>query len=515
MAFTGRFPTFAILCILIINIISINAESDGIPVVKKELHGLFRENIQYAYIEVGEDSQRLDLFLNLVSLDPGMNFTVAIPLRTYPGQIEANKTTFDVFTEKYQFDELASLADVQDGTDEHFREDLRETAVKGFVGQVFGVGALIMTSGLIGDTGGLYEHFEFDGLTVDIHSFDNVTTLSNFLSSLNLTEYNDLQDMIDKYGSYNIAIINGTTTAPFDGYHSLLNNERQVIEEFKEFLKENPSLMVYDYGKGDYFSPRWEIPELSAMYRDIYQTADKERFDKLISIMYGLTTPATEGFLLSFDLPLYENETAYFPLGTSPAWGYISDTMVVFSCEDSKELEFNNAKEAFKDGKHYYIWHFKDDAPDYDLEAKLIKESWSTKFKQAKFACNEWLHDHSMSISITLVMSFIFLCWLMVYTLGYYAKNRVEKITFPIMGYLVIGSIVSMAVSFLMTLFFGIIVFLFYVTQMSKKTVYQDKPDIMYVTGLNIMLALPIVYILLRGYLLFHEDLHVVSLLLM
>lgn len=394
-----------------LNIVS----ADGIPIVKIEVHSTLRENRQLAFIEVNDNSEKINLFLSVSSLTPDENFTIVIPLRTKPIGINAEKMTDKKFIENYEFDKLIELSK-RNGLGK-IGSDFKEFAPFFIASEIFGL--LPATSfyfwafSYVGTASA--ERHKFDGLTIDINSFNSTDSLKQFYNSLNITVPKDVNETISKYSEYYIAVINTTTKPPIpkEEFDFLKTKCPEGFKEFEKYVRENPN-PTFKIPEEDWYFDSFSSyfnEEIQAIHSKMLTECRSEKvseyFGNLIFATYGIEN--VEGYSLSFEIPLF-NGNAYFPLGTSSSWNANPEIIVIF--ETDKEIELKNANEVFYNGKHYFIYEFNNEKPNYDLEGKVKDRDFNTNMKEFSYNTNIFLYEKSLFFA-SLVWLFIFiLFWL-------------------------------------------------------------------------------------------------------
>lgn len=396
-------------------------KGDGIPITKHDVYSTLRENRQLAYITVLENSEIIDLFLNVASLEPDENITIVVPLQTQPSEVAAEKMTDEEFMSNHNFDKIDEIYRKQTEGLGKLGEEIGYNMRWLGAGEVGGPAGFLlyyfwtMPFGSVGGAGGI-THYEFEGVSVDIHSFNSSGSLKEFYESLNLTVPDNVDDVISKYQDYSIALINTTTKSPIpeDEFNALQTQVPEAIDGFKNYVQNHSETVFYTYGSKGYGMFYGGItdfgdPELNSIYKAISNYTLRGYFYKLVLATYGLVE--VEGFQLSMSLPL-SNKQAYFPLGTSPSWGSVSKIKIIFECPDDKEIAFSkDCKDVFYNSKHYYIWEFNDAAPDYDLEGKVQDKGLETSWDECMHKSSQWTYDNSGSLSILCILLMFIFWW--------------------------------------------------------------------------------------------------------
>ena len=408
-----RFLAVLLAMAILLPSFSYTVGGDGVPITTTK-EQLVRENLQLAYVDVGKEKESMHLFLNVVSLDPGEDLTILIPLRTHPENMEIRKMNSSDFLDEYGFSSVESTWEKQNRGVEHVAETMKEGKPYFLASSLFGIsgsGMLYLLNNLVGNMGstgsGVVEHYYSDGMSVDVYSFNSSDSLMAMYDFMGITVPPQSEDIIDKYGNYSVAVVNTVTKPPIpeEEWDFLESNFSWAIDELKEYVKDHPYLEVYDY------LYEFDDPQLQEIRERVYEEErDRdtgrswdawEYFTHLVLSTYGLGN--MKGFEISMDLRFYDGK-AFFPLGTSPAWGGITTTKVMFSIDGSRHLYFDrDMKEAFYGGKHYYLWDMNDGTVDYDLEADVIDSGAHTKYISAK--TQEIVYDHATVISAFLFIT--------------------------------------------------------------------------------------------------------------
>jgi len=385
-----RWLAVLIFLLLLMPVFSMPVSGDGIAMTIG--YSTLRENRQLAYITVGDDTQSIDLFLSVVSLNVGQKVAIAIPLRTQPFGLNAENTSESDFRQTHDFSRIFSLPEKQAEGMKKFSHDLvLDGALMGAT-ELSGplVPALFISVSNTGSAGlGMVQaHYDFDALSVDLYSFNTSNSLGDFYDSLGLTPPANVQSIIDEYHNYSVALVHTLTRPPIpqDEFNSLQANEPGVMADFAKYLDGHPKIVVWgDSESGYYFSN-----DLQSLISRISDPQLKVYFRSLIFSMYGFSSDI-EGFHLFFNLPLAAGGECYFPLGTSPAWGSIAKTEVIFDCSGNADFAFNRkGQEAFMGGRHYYMWSFESAAPDYDIYGTVEHKGFEVTWRGLGYRLSGW-----------------------------------------------------------------------------------------------------------------------------
>jgi len=447
-----RWLAVLIFLLLLMPVFSMPVSGDGCPISPIEGYSTLRENRQLAYISVGEKEESLNLFLSVVSLDPGQPLTIVIPLKTRPAALEVSNTSESDFTKAYNFYDIQREAARQHEGLAQIGKDISSAASPLAGIEIFGAPMLLyyfmmgMTASMGGDIyGNPYVHYGQPGLSVDLYSFNSSDSLGEFYHSLNVTVPQNVDDILTKYQNYSVAVINTLTKPPIkeSDFNNLTRREPGAMADFKKYVSTHSQITVDGYY---YFEDR----ELNDIIEKISDYELRSTFYNLIFATYGIK-PAN-GFQLSLDLPLANENECYFPLGTSPSWNSITKTTVIFDLYDDKEASFNvPGQQVFLDGRHYYIWDFENEAPDYDINGIQKEKGMRTSWAEFSAGMNGWAYDNSNGLAFLIILLFFTLIWASVFIL--YSRRVGGTLSPIIVGkFLMLGLFLALF-SFLFSIF--------------------------------------------------------------
>ena len=399
-------------------------EGDGIPITYFDVYATLRENRQLAYIEVDGDSEKMELFINVISLHPGENLTVIVPLRTVPTSFTAHPTNDVDFRKEHNMDHLINLGKRQNEGFTSVKDEIFGDAgvIIGSMVLIGGVPVFLSASALhFSRDNGHYDErvYEEQGFSVDLVTFHSSPSMNEYFQDVNLSVPDNIWETMERYGNFSIAVINLTTRPPIDeeDYGELLNAAPSAMEEFRKFVENNPRIKVPGHPPIEYFTCYDDYSELCSLYfrfRDELDTwaqrnnvSEEKRFEMrrnfniLAATTYGYGK--MDGYTLSFELPLH-GDNAFFPLGTTSSWNGTDVVEVVFECDDEHGIDFNvdPKYEVLEEGRHYYIWNYKGIAPDHDVEGTYHSEN--TAWKRLEYRVNEPLYDHATPMAFLLLI---------------------------------------------------------------------------------------------------------------
>ena len=261
---------------------------------------------------------------------------------------------------------------------------------------------------------------------MDLATFGTEGSLASYSESLNLSLPSGIEEVMEKYSTYSVAVINMTTRSPIKEpfYGKLMNATPNAMNALIEYIADHPVVEVkWEPPAKDFLDPYF-TPEFSSIRKSFGQelsvwgqfynisTEEKNQltryFNLFAATMYG--NGMMHGYTLSFDLPLYE-EKAFFPLGTTVAWNGTDQVEVIFECDGDKEIEFDEEPhlECISDGSHYFIFQYTGTQPDHDLEGKYGGDV--SGWKEMKFRMNGFLYDDPGMKGIILWGVLVLVCY--------------------------------------------------------------------------------------------------------
>ena len=415
-----RWPVVLMFLLLLMPLFSVPAGGDGCPVIPSiDGYLTLRENRQLACIYVGEETESLNLFLSVVSLDPGQPLTIVIPLKTHPSGLMISNTTESDFSLEHHFATIERESVWQHEGAGAVGKEISTIAPPLSGMEAFGFPALCFyyINGRMASSGNaVAEYYGQPGLSVEVYSFNSSDSLGEFYESLNVSVPQNVGDILTKYQDYSVAVINTMTKPPIkeSDFNNLTRAEPEVMADFKEYVSAHPKITVYEHS---YF----EDKELNEIIWRISDYELRSTFYDLILATYGIA-PAN-GFQLSVDLPLANGNECYFPLGTSPSWNSITKTTVIFALSSDKEASFNvPGTQIFMDEWHYYRWDFEDDAPDYDISGIQKEKGPGTSWAEFSAGTNRWAYKNSSALAIFIILLSFTLIWASL-LLAYFRKR--------------------------------------------------------------------------------------------
>ncbi len=487
-----------LILILILPALIPGVDGDGTPIVDKHLLSVTHENRQIAMVDVHDNYEILHLFLSIVSLDPGKNITVLIPLRTKPTEINVKNDTDWNFNWENNITQASEYYSASEYGYKNFKDaylfSMSITMLAPFF--FFGGPALVMFStatamGGAGSGGATY-HFQ-SGDTLTLYNVTSVEDAKEIYEKYNATLPENVKDTLNRYSSYYLVALNARTRAPIDErkYAILEAKCPETMEKLREYVKEHPRVDMKLIGSQIVDMPDYGylMDSLNEEAKDNY-TLWRYFTDTLLSI-YGYGD--MRGLSLHMKLPLYHG-SAFYPLGTSPAWNSSGMIRVWFRVPQDKEMQMNrNAVISIKyNGSRYYRWKFDNELPDYDIEGKAVPAGFGTTMNDLHVSLGFWLAHNGVWLGITMGFLTSVLLWFGIVYLAMYMwggkgaiKNTKKMVKLSFETYLI---------SFLATIVVGLF-FLYYLPygEPEKYGVKNDRKKI-WISLLSLIPPLTIIF---------------------
>ncbi len=406
---------------------------DGTPIIEKHLLSVTHENRQIAMVDVHGDYEVIHLFLSIVSLDPGKNITVLIPVRTSPQAMNIRNRTDWKFDWEQNITQVNRYIDESQGGYERFKRSYEMSTtifmVSPFV--LFGwgvVGYLGMAGVGAGGSGESTYHFE-SGDTITVYNLTSVSDAKEIYEKYNATLPENVKDTLNKYSSYYLVALNAKMRAPInaDKYTILEEKCPQTMEILREYVKSHPSTdikmvghYVLNMADSDYLMNTFEN-ESNGNY-----TLRRYFYDTILA-MYGYGD--MHGIDISMKLPLYDGK-AFYPLGTSPAWNSSGEIRVWFRVPQDKEFEANHdAQMSVRyNGYRYYKWVYDGKLPNYDIEGKEVAAGVGASVSDASVSLGLWLNSHGDPIALFLGFFTAMFLWIGIIYVAIYVWGGKESI---------------------------------------------------------------------------------------
>ncbi len=380
-----KFLVQTIAILLLLSSFGMFVHGDGIAAVDGSLHGVTRENRQSALVEVHSSYEVIHLFLSIVSLEPGKNITVIIPLRTAPENITMENMTDVEFEDKHALGEVCVKSDVYNGGN-YLWTGIGYYLGLYSLGQMLPLGlaasaAFVGGAGSAGGGPGVVSYHFKTGDAITVYNFTSTRDIANFSKSLNISLPNDVANTLRRYGSYHAMVLRAHTRAPVpeSRYQLLMKYCPRAMGELRAYVGNHSRVDVRFWGsdvtvKDPQFRKVQETleSELSNVTGNVSVYTLREYFYDTLLSMYGYGV--AKGVELSMKLPLYHGQ-AYYPLGTSPSWGASGEITVFFKLPDNMEFQPNDKSYDFVPyhGSYYYYWNYDGNLPDHDIYGNVVK----------------------------------------------------------------------------------------------------------------------------------------------
>ena len=274
-----------VMGILLAPMVSV-VKADGMPITMVEIQGTLRENRQLAYVTVDDsgETEMLELFLSVVSLEPGNEISIMIPLRTKPQSVIGQDMTEKEFRTQRSYNEILNMAERQNHGAERLAQETAESMKEIMTIQMMGA-LYVMVIGM-GHGGGDGNYYELsDGMSMEVLAFNSTDSLKDYYDELGVPVPERVQEIIEEYGDFNVGIINAITRPPIDPdeFERIASQCPRQLEQFKDFVEDNPTLVVPEYW--EYY--HYNYPELEEIISSIADDELRMSFYNLIGATYG------------------------------------------------------------------------------------------------------------------------------------------------------------------------------------------------------------------------------------
>ena len=405
--------------------------ADGVPAVPKfrfeEDDRVFEsifESRQLAQVElVNKTHQRIHLFLSVYSLDPGDNLSVVVPLRTLPEDITGRPMEETEFRDEFRISKAEELLVKQDPEEAWGRVGYHtgrycEAALGSFLWTLPGEyvrqtvapsegawGGGLLMGGMLSEAGEEQEfqvqHYEFDGFTIDVLAVSAGPTMSQYLETRGYAIPDS--SVFDAYVDQYVAIVESETRPPIDpiSYQAIQDGYPDLVPLLLEKLDEDPERTADEIAA---------IKEEAIRSRPYYEDYDlREPILELVDAIFGLAD--FSGELLTIDLPL-DDGRMFFPLGTSGGWpNEIGDIDVLFKVPEDKDLKIRDARDAYFEGHHWYLFSMRNASPDFDLDSDVMPGEPDGKKDAERTAM---VYENSRLIAFGITTALVVVLWLSV-----------------------------------------------------------------------------------------------------
>ncbi len=419
-----RVAAALVMFLLLVPLVPV-ARGDGVAIVERTLHDVLRENRQLALVDVHDDYEILHLFLSVVSLDPGKNVTILIPLRTMPTGLNVTNSSDAEFYGKYGLYRV--MWDTPDW--ERGERDLRETYLNALFGLsvtqlvpmgIYGPVFWAIFAPAVGSGSSSGGHYTFKtGDTIDVYNLSTSDDVRMFEEEHNVSLPDSVKKILGKYEGFYAMLVHARTRAPIDEEKYRILQERcpRSMEALQEYVKTHPRIRIKAM---EGFAANSRIVSMEDS-RELMSTFKSEAgkngtlwdyFYRTILSIYGYGE--ARGMEITVKLPLYKGQ-AYFPLGTSPSWNASGQIRVFFRVPDDKELHPNDHSYEFVhyNGSFYYYWNYDGQLPDHDIEAYVAPWGNSALIDEKTSDLEKLAVSYSGIIGYSLAMSTLFAIWIL------------------------------------------------------------------------------------------------------
>lgn len=270
------------------------AGGDGMPVYRyvpdggdaAQLYGTTFETRQLASIELlNSTHQRINLFLSIFTLNPGVNLTVLVPFRERPLEVTLEESTDSEFLKSWKYEEIVQAHRKQHWETSGKRmvrktEMAISTTATSVTFSPLGLGTIHYMKefrprssghggqGVREDSAGKGEyeydrevkeiaHYNFEGVSVSVYSVTANATLEDFLSVVDLGSLpNVTREVVEEYREQYVAVIESEPSPPIDPqeYSWLLENVPDttalLIDKVRSMARAD--MNVVEYMASDY-----------------------------------------------------------------------------------------------------------------------------------------------------------------------------------------------------------------------------------------------------------------------
>ncbi len=425
-----------IVLIMMLTVLIPPVQGDGVAIINETLHAVTRENRQLAVVDVHDNYEILHLFLSIVSLDPGRNITIVVPLPTEPEPLQVDNTTDMRFLAKHELDKV--------GYTLHRERRAVDNLWKGYLfglgsasmGMAFPFGIMgmyMMVGGMGSGSGAMEYHFQ-TGDTIEVYNFTSTRQLKNFEIENNITLPDEVKDALDRYGNYYAMVIKAKTRAPIplEKYEILEEKCPRSMELLRDYVKKHPTANIK-------LIPGWSLISIEDG-DELVDTINKEAdgnhtlmryFTNTLLAIYGGARGAMvgmEGIEITVKLPLW-NHRAYFPLGTSPSWGSSGWIRIYFKLPEDMEMHpnYGDYRFVYHNHSYYYYWNYDGKLPEHDLYGTVTGAGagvWIEKERQEIIV--NYLAPIAGWLGFFLGVSTLLIFWIAILLLSFYWETHGE-----------------------------------------------------------------------------------------
>ncbi|MCK5253061.1 MAG: hypothetical protein KAQ96_08920, partial [Thermoplasmata archaeon] len=259
------------------------------------------------------------------------------------------------------------------------------------------------------------QHYEFDGFSIDVLAVSAGPTMSEYLGARGYAIPDS--SVFDAYVDQYVAIVESETRPPIDpeSYQAIQDEYPELVPLLMEKLENDPERTADEI---------IAIKEEVINSRQVYDNRSlRESVLDLVDAIFGLVD--FSGELLTIDLPLDDGEM-FFPLGTSGGWpNEIGDIDVLFKVPEDKDLKIRDARDAYFEDHHWYLFQMRNASPDFDLDSEVMSGDPDGREDAERAAM---VYENSKLIAFGVTAALVILLWLTVALLVIKWKGLDRKI---------------------------------------------------------------------------------------
>ncbi|MGC9059784.1 MAG: hypothetical protein ACP5JR_00905 [Thermoplasmata archaeon] len=393
----------------------VSGDGIGIPPPQSQ-SSIFFEPRQEAYLRVNSDNtQTIDMFVSIVSLEPGMMVKYLVPVPVIPSVNKVKVIEEKEFRGK-GLDEARDVLVLHKNGKNEFETNIKATTA-------FCVGSQFLTPFVcpfayfsvysiwfvLPMGGGVIKQYEEygEGYSLSVINFTSGNALAEFVKGLNITLSSKVRSIVEKYKDFYFVYLNATTRPPVpeNEFQDFVTACPKTYEKLKEFVKANPQMTFY--------SPNiYSFPDIYSVFKSEVSPSNEstlvETLNKILSVVYG-HGETYKGIEIEFQMPLKDGKI-FYPLGTSPSWEGNQKISLLISLPSAyflKDLPSTAAYIPRKSENWYYI-EIRNSAPDYDIVSTVSAEIFS--IERTSMEISGFFYEHPAS-GIFLVCACFVLPW--------------------------------------------------------------------------------------------------------
>ena len=290
----------------------------GLAISEEKVFNALKETQAYLLIDIKDENTYNEMpFFRMVSMDEPYNVTIVFPIQGIPSDVAGKTITAQQFLNDYNINKA----------DEHFKKQSFSGLIKKIdkdfeatSGSIFAFTngivpnfiRLFFVKGLFGMAskeiiGGLspLAHFEFEGGTLDIYDVNSMSTLEEFVKTINITLTGEVQELVTKYQDYFVAVLRiNVPSALNEDLRNQLSLCPEQTERAKQALQEKTEFNyeeIYELAEGPCRKPIFELIEsVTKINSNVKGTLvdmkfeNTDRFFYPVSIVNSYKYPITE-----------------------------------------------------------------------------------------------------------------------------------------------------------------------------------------------------------------------------